>query len=384
VQPASAEERREFVETAITFLDNAAESFRLGTVDGASLERTLDGLKDTVERSQRIITDDLGGDAALLGRLRGAYQSAVAELVQAASRQLNRTTHDIYQSQRKRIHEWAWVRSSADPAAHTLSAALPEAERQRITVITTSMSIRNLDDLFSTRGGRTTIPLPQGVTTSFAGAIPTVLEHGLKNVAGTLIPNPLAINSTITLALDLEAHGGDFGAYRFTYVQRTPAQEPQTQEVLIEHLGSVGIEGLTEPQRDAQRQRFRQHGFSRGRGWSDEEFEALLEAIAQIPDGMLTPVDGLTFDRDTAHPTDPRVGGVYNPETHTITMYDQAFSASLTRFGTPGAGGVSTNAVRNVVHEIGHAIDLRPLRQAWSTLEQAQNELLERFVILVA
>jgi hypothetical protein len=88
---------------------------------------------------------------------------------------------------------------------------------------------------------------------------------------------------------------------------------------------------------------------------------------------MLTPVDGLTFDRATAHPTDPRAGGDYNPDTHTITMYDQPFSASLTRFGTPGAGSVSTEAVRSVVHEIGHAIDLRPLRQAWNTLEQAQN-----------
>jgi len=373
VQTASAEERREFVETAITFLDGAADSYRLATVDEARLERTLEGLKGTVEGSQRIITADLGGDAALLGRLRDAYRSAVAELIRVASRQLNRTTHDIYQSQRERIHEWAWVRSSADPAAHMLGAALPEAERRRITVITSSVSIPNLDGLFSTRVARTTIPLPQGVTTSFAGAIPSGLEHGLRNVAGTLIPNPLTLNSTITLALDLEAHGGDFGAYRFTYVQHTPAQGPQTQEVLIEHLGSVGIEGLTESQRDAQRQRFRQHRFSRGSGWSDEEFEALLEAIAQIPDGMLTPVDGLTFERATAHPTDPRAGGDYNPDTHSITMYDQPFSASLARFGTPGAGGVSTDAVRSVVHEIGHAVDLRPLRQAWNTLEQAQN-----------
>jgi len=373
-QPDLSADRRDFVETAIRFLNTVALNYRNSSVNEAGLQRTLDGLKATVENSQQIITQFLGGDPALEAQLRGAYQGAVSELVRSASRQLNRTANSIYQSERDRIHEWAWIQPSADPAAHAASAALLETERQRITVITRAVTIGDLHDLFSTETATTNVPLPQDVTASFAGSIPSELQPGLSNVAGRLTQgNILVLNSTITVALDLEAFGGAYGAYRFTYVRHTPPQAPQTSEILIEHLGSIGIEGLTEPQREAQVQRFQQHGFSRGTGWSNEEYEALLQAIAQVPDGMLTPVDGLTFDRATEDPTDPDAGGAYDPDTHTITMYDRGFGSSMTRFGTPGAGGVSTDAVRNVIHEIGHAIDLLPLRQAWTSYEQAQD-----------
>lgn len=380
VQPATAADRREFVQEAILWLNNAASFYRLMTVDQDRLRRTLDGLKSTVENNLPIINNFLQGNAALKGQLRQAYQNAVSALVRRASQQLNQTTHEIYQPNRSRIHEWGWPQATQDTAAHSRTAALPEAERRRIRVIVTDFNLSNLHDLFSTQGGKTTIGLPQGVTVSFVGTIPQGLRHGLQNVAGELVPAPLALNSTITLALDLERYGRDYGAYRYTYVEHRPREGARTREVIIEQLGSVGIEGLTEAQRRAQVQRFRQHGFTRGRRWSTEQFEALLTAIAQVPDRMLTPVRGLTFNRATAHATEPNVGGDYDPDTHTITLYDRSFLASLTRFGTPGTtSGISTNAVRSIVHEIGHAIDLLPLRRAWRTLEQSQQALHTAF-----
>lgn len=216
-------------------------------------------------------------------------------------------------------------------------------------------------------------PLPPGVPPpSFGGTIPQGLRHGLQNVAATLIPQTLPLNATITLALDLENFGGDFGAYRFTYVQHRRRRGAGPREVIIERLGSIGIEGLTASQRRAQTQRFQRFRFRRGNGWSNPEFESLLAAIAQVPDRILNPVAELRFNRDQVHATHADVGGDYDPDTHTITLYDRAFNASLTRLGTPGTpSGIHTSAVMTIVHEIGHAIDLLPLRQAWQTLQQA-------------
>jgi hypothetical protein len=114
------------------------------------------------------------------------------------------------------------------------------------------------------------------------------------------------------------------------------------------------------------------HGFSRQGAWSKEEAHALLEAIATVPDSILHSLKGLRFARATASKKNAQVGGDYNTDTHTVTMYDRAFgdaklaaegSVSQTRFGAPGSPpGLVSDAVRAIAHEIGHAADLRPLR----------------------
>jgi hypothetical protein len=244
----------------------------------------------------------------------------------------------------------AAIQRTTDPAAHSLSAALPEEERQRIRVVTAHVTLDDLHALFSTEGATLTVPLPDGVTPNYAGAIPDSLQRGLSNVAGRLIQNRvLPVNATTTLALNLTAFGGDSSAYRFTFVERTPEGGEASREVLIERLGAMGAEGLSGPQREAQQARFSQHGFRRGSGWSESEYGALLEAIAQLPDGMLTPVDGLTFRQEERHPTDPQAGGSYDPLNHTVVLYNHAFGASMSRYGTPGAGAVSSGATRAVI-----------------------------------
>jgi len=388
ITPATNQDRRESVRWAIRYMNKVADHYRLLTkhfpqqrrLDKTDLTRNVDGLRRIVETNIRLITDFLQGDQALQRQLRQAYQNAVGALIGRTSQQLKQTPHQVYQDNRARIPEWAWPQAAQDAAAHSRSAALPAPERIRIKVISTDFNLENLHDLFSTQGGRTIIPLPRGVRVTLGGAIPQGLQHGLRNVAGSLVPNPLAINSTITLALDLERYGGDYGAYRFTYVEHRPRRGPRTREVIIERLGSIGIEGLPESQSRLQLQRFQRFGFKRGDGWESSQFEALLTAIAQVPDRILAPVSGLTFNRAPADPDNPDTGGKYNPQTHTIIMYNRCFDVSLTRYGTPGAApGIHTAAVRNIVHEIGHAIDLLPLRRAWQALEQAQDVLHTAF-----
>lgn len=364
-------EQREFVEGAIRFLHSGAEFFRDGaTINEDSIERQLQGWFDTVQNALGIIQNDLGGDAQLTTQVRDAYQDAVTSFIRVASQTQNRTTQELFQQHRERIHDFALPQASTDPQGSDLSNALPAATRRRIQVITTNVAIQNLHDLFSTEGGRTIIALPDGAAVHFAGAIPESLRHGLRNVAGQLIPGTLRPNSTITLALDLERHGGDYSAYRFTFTEgrRRRGRQP-TRQILIEHLGAVGVEGLAPADIQAQHRRFDAHNFSRS-GWSnDDEFERLLQAIALVPDATLTQVDGLSFERDSAGQNQGE-GGHYDPDRHTVVMYDRTFDQSSTRFGVPGQSLID-DATRSILHEIGHAVDIQPLNQAWARANQA-------------
>lgn len=378
-----SKEQRTFVAGATDFLETVARDYRFDVLskvvkfDEARFRRQLSGWKEILDKSQGIIDSALGKDATLTKNLRSAYQNAVSAAVAFAADRLGQTSHAVYEKYRDLIVEWALPQAVSEATRGELSETLPEAERQKLMVITKAV-IFYVDALFSTKVAKTTIPLPAGVTVRFASGVLAKLQDGLKNVAGTIILDPLELNSTMTLALDLEAYGGDYGAYRFTYVEHKPKKGKPTQEVLIERLGTIGVEGMAESQATAAKKRFDAHGFKRGSRWSDSQFESVLAAIAQISDSILSPVDGITFDRDREYKEDPKAGGNYNPYTHTITIYDRAFTVSPTRFGVPGVG-VSTDTVRDVAHEIGHAVDLLPLRQAWASLEQKKQALTTAF-----
>ncbi|HLO18748.1 MAG TPA: hypothetical protein VK206_28210, partial [Anaerolineales bacterium] len=340
-------------------------------------QRQLSSWKVELVKSQGTIDSSLSKDATLTQNLKSAYQNAVNAAIAFAVDRLGQTSHEVYDKYRDMIAEWALPQAVAEPTGGELSERLPQRERQKLTVVTTAV-IFDVDNLFSTKIAKTTIPLPVGVTARFASGVPAKLQDGLKNVAGTIIPDPLKLNSTITLALDLEPYGGDYSTYRFTYLEHTSKGGKSTQEVLIERLGAVGLEGLAKSQSVAAQKKFDAHNFKRGSGWSDPEFASVLAGIAQISDAILSPVDGITFNRDRVNKQDPNTGGNYNPDTHTITMFDRAFKISPTRFGSPGAG-ISTDTTRAVTHEIGHAVDLLPLRQAWDSLEQKRKILQTAF-----
>lgn len=103
----------------------------------------------------------------------------------------------------------------------------------------------------------------------------------------------------------------------------------------------------------------------------------MLEAVARVPATARGPLRALTFRRVAGtHPQDPRACGQYDMTAHRIDLYDCAFVSTPTRVGPPGraagGAGLTTGAVRVVLHEIGHVIDRVPFNQAWQTFDRAQ------------
>ena len=273
------------------------------------------------------------------------------------------------------------------PLASTLDA-LPEADRKRIQVVTDKISVPGLAEKFATTGTQVTSAFPSGVTTSFNASVDAALNHGLTNVAGSLTagqeltPAPLKPNSTVTLELDVPSKGK--GLYRFTYdappatAAGGAATPPPGPRILIEALGTATpVPGTTAPPAaspgappapDAVADKIKNHSLKQS--YAGAELDALRAAIAQIPDAQLSVVDGLAFDRRPADASDPTAAGHYDQITHTVTMFDLAFGATQTR--TKGAGTTTSSPVtRAIAHEIGHAIDLAPLRKAGLTRAKA-------------
>lgn len=277
-------------------------------------------------------------------------------------------------------------KDGAPVAPATTLEGLPEADRKTIQVVTTHVVVPDIAGKFATTGTKTTLPLPAGVTAEFDTSVDAALQHGLSNVAGSLSGTadftapPLVPNSTITLELDLGAKLGK-GLYRFTYHAPTGAPAAKAappKRIIVETLGKATAppgtkappapkEGAT-PAPDPVADKIKKNSLSHA--YKDAELDALRGALDLIPDAQLALVGGLKFARDTVKKSDPDAAGDYDPKTHTVTMFDRAFAASETRF--KGAGAVTaTPATRAIVHEIGHAIDLAPLRKAGAEKDKA-------------
>ncbi|MDB4881899.1 MAG: hypothetical protein JWL95_665 [Gemmatimonadetes bacterium] len=338
--------------------------------------------KRTVEVSIGVLHDRLSDDAALTSQLKTAYAAATAAAVAVYAAALKKTTHELLQAHRDDVHEWGWPAHVADANADTLSDAIPEADRKRIKVVSTTSILAgqiNVGDLFS---GTTTIGIPEGVEVAFSGGIAAKLQPGLRNVAGTLrgqmTPPPLVIDSTISLALDLGKVGGDYAMYRFTLFTQHAKGKPATRRLLIERLGALGMEGLAPSASAEAQRRFTAHRFTFRGTWTPEARQTVLGAVAIIPDTQLTLVDGMTFARSGDDAARPNEAGNYSADTHVITLFDRAFGASLIRHGAPGAG-VVTSDVYDVAHEIGHAIDYRAYRQGNANATAATTALRAEF-----
>src|SRR6185437_3441378 len=370
------------VESIIEALQSAAEKYKAdlaaksASFEASQFEKQLAAWLAMVDKGERIIDTLPGKDPALKQRLRSAYQNAIQAAVEFASDRLGETKHSVFEKYREQIAEWALPQAQPKSTGDELIQTVPEQERKQLKIITGSVSF-DVDQLFSTKVAKTTIPLPKGVAVRFSSETPKAIQGGLKNVAATIIPKPLELDSMMTLTLDLEPYGGEYSAFRFTYLEEHPKKGKATQEVLIEYLGAVGVEGSTKTRMEAPQKKFEAHGFKRASGWTDEDFTSVQAAIAKVPDSILSPVDGLAFARDSVKKSDPSAGGDYNPDTHTITMYNKAFSSSSTRFGKPGE--ISNDTVRAVEHEIGHAIDLLPLRKIMAERDKKQEALKTAF-----
>jgi len=356
----------------------------------AAFENQLCDWLGSLHTALGIIRTELKDDPDLTKQLRLAYATVIEVAVAAASKaqtiaskaageQQQITSHGLYQIYRDLIYEWAWPLAKDDPVANKLSATLSVADPK--TLIVTTETNFSLQEFF-----KMALPMPKGVAVKLDSPKPAKVQMGLINIASKLARNAKA-NCTVTLVLDLELYGGDYGAYRFTYIQHV-VKGVSIKEVLIEHLGSVGLEELPPSQMELAQKKFENNGFKQGSGFSDQEFAKLLEAIMPIPDSVLFPVKGITFQRRSKY-IEPATapGSIPNPEEHVtlasynvsdhmITIYDAAFDPSMIQFGTPGSG-MSTSLSSTILHEIGHAVDLAPLRTGSSLAHTASGSRLE-------
>jgi hypothetical protein len=120
----------QFVEDTIRFLQSSAEFWSLATLNDATLDRVLTSWYSMIVRQEKLIDDNLGGDALLRQRLRGAYMSALRVLMGAAARMLATPESELYRRNSGRIPLWAWqVPHHLEPGISTPIAAGRSAAR---------------------------------------------------------------------------------------------------------------------------------------------------------------------------------------------------------------------------------------------------------------
>lgn len=354
---------REGVEQTIRMLEAATEHLgRSQGIDAAHVEKMLAGWRTALATARENIDTALGGDSSLAKQLRDAYLGAVNAA--RAAHPDGKSRHFIA-DHKDLIDPWGMLRS-AD--ANELIEDLSPKQRQKLQIVNGSshpsaplVSTGMIEDAFpNSFGDTTTEEQLDDVKIRIGESVPKALEKGLVNLVGSLTAKkvrPLQPDTTTTVLLDLRPHGGPLATFRFTFVAHKKGGE-----VLVELVSNVGVDGRSDAREAEARQRFEAHNFKQS-GYRGAELEALQHAVLLIPDAVLSTIDGVRFKRETAHPTTATVGGHYDETDHSITMFDPAFITFSARNVGPD-GEITDESVRSIVHELGHAVDMAPLRRA--------------------
>lgn len=258
---------------------------------------------------------------------------------------------------------------------------ISETKKKKIMILREilDLDMARLDELYLFKPGFTFYHnVLKDVKLKFSGPTDRNLKPGLKNLAALLIKKPkedgeaiLPLNRTITIVLDLHkskwAEEADLPllpiSVRFTFFGTS-----KNMELVVELLRPNVLLRTTEKHNIIAKRKVKSFNIVIDSTFRDaEERNLLFIAISRIPDSMLSRIKGITFAREAFDPDEEedrskKTAGNYDDETHTITMFDEAFGRSATAYGE---GVAVPPAVQLIVHEIGHAIDLRPLKQAF-------------------
>ena len=272
-------------------------------------------------------------------------------------------------------------------SASTTLAGLPDAERKQLQVVS-SMPIEaqasgQLKGAFE--ASSISSPADEVVTDA---SVPKDVAQGLKNLAGEWSSGKkptIEPNQTVTVDLDLAPYKGKRGLYRFTWTKSAPAKKggATTSRIIIEQVGTPAAattdsaaKAPTEPAKDPVDTKIKDASLDISGYDKKTELPTLREAIAKVPASHLTVVKGLKFRRQSTNKPDPKVAGHYDEDKHTIVMFDNAFTDTHVVFDE--AGAATSYAAKQIIHEIGHAVDLAPLRAAEKKTEDAPADLNAR------
>lgn len=327
------------------------------------------------------------GDATDLARRAGAAAVTIGNDIffapgkrQPGTRQgTRRLAHEVAHAARHAEQGLAHRDGQAPVASASTLAGLPETDRKLIQVVTTLPVTPPDKDKLKAVFEAKSITGPADSVQADA-SVPAAVAPGLVNLAGEWSSGtkpPLVANSTFTVDLDLSSQGGGKGLFRFTYTSPSASGGARgaaaKSRIIIEGLGkATAPAGTQQPgasaAKDPVADKIKAASIAYS-GYGSTQEQALRAAIAQVPASQLALVKGLKFARDARHPTKPSVAGDYSSKTHTVTMYDNAFDSSAVVFDE--AGVTTSAAARYIVHEIGHAVDLAPLKDAWAAKEAA-------------
>jgi hypothetical protein len=272
---------------------------------------------------------------------------------------------------------------AAAPAVTEIKG-LPKTERQAIKVSPFSPfndAWKKNIELYYTDpkgSGGDKFPTSEGnVKVNFGSTIKKETEAGLNSVAAYLYKEthksekadpddhqPLGMNTTISLAIEAAS-----GIFRFTRVNHA-ADGKQQETVLIEYLAPLAVKTLAKAKVKDNKLTVRSSTFKLGAGWKADDLDILSDALAMLPDSLLSQVAVYTLNREAqlACTDDQIKAGTCNLNTSgatrsfasTITFYDDTFRETATRIGA------AERVRRAILHEAGHGVDEGPLATAYA------------------
>lgn len=261
-------------------------------------------------------------------------------------------------------------------------SAIPLRERRAIQASTMAVTVptARIDAFFrlmpsGNPGERRSV----GATNSYSTTIPAALHVGLGSVGAWVQgdTNALPLNSSIEVDLDLSNHGGSNSTYRFSYfTHRTGRGRRATTNniMLIELVGNVvaAPAGQAAPTNSFT---IGSTSFNLSGSWSNNHYAILRQALSLLTAQALTDAAGVSF-RKSSRSGAGGEAGQYDQTTDTITINSNAFPASSMRVGQRSRGAY------NILHEIGHALDLRVLERAWQAFNAAGQTASARQTLL--
>jgi hypothetical protein len=245
----------------------------------------------------------------------------------------------------------------------------PETERKSLVVRTDPMPAADIARIYAPvapGGVKTTLNPSSSIEFAFSSNIAAGAQANLKQVGALLsgqVTPPLSPGQTISVQV------APIGMIvRFS---RIAHEKPVRDVLLVEQLGPIPAAA---PAATTGTTKFVTKKYSFDATLSDAgEQNAVRQAVEAVPDSALR--ENLVFARGSGATSPKGEAGLYEPLTMTVRLWDTAFAASVT------SSGPTAEVTRSIVHELGHAIDRKPLDDAFAANKSAPSADNERKIL---